>query len=667
MTSFCPFGSTPFGSVLGGLCYILPSNRTQLANFRASVPFLPKIRDNTIDTLISGLNNYVFLDKIKDPGAPFYDSKVDIISELQNLKMQNYDSDYDFQEAVSTSIAKLHDKHTVYSKPNCYNFIDFALPFNMKTKLGSSGEVTYSLELANNVAQLYDNITPGFKTSLLEFMNLDILTINDKAPGNALLDFSDESNGYNDKNVRFNEAVNFFCNRSPSNYNMLNTPLGAFNYQVTFTFKGISKSLVVPFLWVTIAQKFPFSYSQCLKKTATVASTSSSKTVQNNILREMHVNNDLMEKKYPHIRDFMETKQIRQEIFTSGSFGASAKTVVFNNPSIGIECWSFTDALNRNALIMRIPTFAPNNTNSFLFLQAYQSCLESPYDVVVIDVSLNPGGVIPLGMELARYLSSNLFNLPIHKLYHQYDIPHTKFYDLVALDPANSFGIGFVSVRLNSTNDNSFTFKSVYGNGIQLQQGDVLSLRSNRFCFNHNFVLNPIRKQTSNPNFKPVKSYDNSNLYIITDGRAGSAASIFTKLLFERKLATFVGLGGVWGKEMDISSFAANIAPIETFGNFLTDINYQIAFSSPYSLINTNQHLQFTLCPAQIRLPFWDFPIPLAFADQNLLQQKLIATSQLYDQVVALVPQKISSSPSAAPVPVCPTPSSSSNSLIILL
>ena len=80
-------------------------------------------------------------------------------------------------------------------------------------------------------------------------------------------------------------------------------------------------------------------------------------------------------------------------------------------------------------------------------------------------------------------------------------------------------------------------------------------------------------------------------LIILTDGTCGSTCASFTKIPQEAGLATFIGVGGLWGEPMDVSSFAggfvcnpeylSNIAAwsITVFPTFLTNQRWQFGWA----------------------------------------------------------------------------------------
>jgi hypothetical protein len=107
---------------------------------------------------------------------------------------------------------------------------------------------------------------------------------------------------------------------------------------------------------------------------------------------------------------------------------------------------------------------------------------------------------------------------------------------------------------------------------------------------------------------------------VLTDGTCGSTCAAFTKIAQEANLATFVGLGGLWGEGMDVSSFAGgfvcnvdiltNMAKKigEGFPQFVTNQRWQFDWAVWYSQRFPGRPAQFTEQQPDFRVPFWDFP-----------------------------------------------------------
>lgn len=75
-----------------------------------------------------------------EPGAP-WNYTIDVLGELEDLQNKNYTRDYDFQTDVQAVFRKLHDAHTFYMKPSCYQTATALQPVAIFPRVTSDGTV----------------------------------------------------------------------------------------------------------------------------------------------------------------------------------------------------------------------------------------------------------------------------------------------------------------------------------------------------------------------------------------------------------------------------------------------------------------------------------------------------------------------------------------------
>jgi hypothetical protein len=98
-----------------------------------SIPFREDWRTSTLDTMIASLENFGFRQIMRNSGPPFF-MQLDLISDLQALRGKTYASDIVFQDDLTGIFAQLHDAHTRYPKPACYD-LELLMPFIVNISL----------------------------------------------------------------------------------------------------------------------------------------------------------------------------------------------------------------------------------------------------------------------------------------------------------------------------------------------------------------------------------------------------------------------------------------------------------------------------------------------------------------------------------------------------
>jgi len=118
------------------------------------------------------------------------------------------------------------------------------------------------------------------------------------------------------------------------------------------------------------------------------------------------------------------------------------------------------------------------------------------------------------------------------------------------------------------------------------------------------------------------KQHRSHELLVLTDGTCGSTCSLFSNLLHERGLASFAGVGGIFTRPMDISSFdggtvgqldemrqIAQVAGVH-FPSFETSVRWQFTRFEAYSHKEPDLPMQFVAHSAENRIAWWSFSWP---------------------------------------------------------
>ena len=89
----------------------------------------PEYMENVIGNITSILDNYVFIDILKNPPNPYGDSKVDIINELYNISTNESKPFYEFYREIKMALSLSHD--------SILDFVGGEIPFE-------NGSVSFS-------------------------------------------------------------------------------------------------------------------------------------------------------------------------------------------------------------------------------------------------------------------------------------------------------------------------------------------------------------------------------------------------------------------------------------------------------------------------------------------------------------------------------------------
>jgi len=104
-----------------------------------SVAFNQDQRKRTLDALDILADIYVYRDiNINSPGED--PVQVDLVEELDDLRDDNFESNYDFHDAVRKLFIRGRDTHTQYSIPVCYQQFSFFQPFSLYSTIDDNDD-----------------------------------------------------------------------------------------------------------------------------------------------------------------------------------------------------------------------------------------------------------------------------------------------------------------------------------------------------------------------------------------------------------------------------------------------------------------------------------------------------------------------------------------------
>ena len=581
-----------------------------------SMPFNKDWAMATVDVLAESLENYGFLQLAQNSGPP-YITRVNVEEELSKTQLMiekgQFTSDMDFQEHVQDFIQITQDAHTRYQKPVCYSAV-FLQPFafDMRVVETTAANSVVDEPKAFLMRNVYtDEYLKMFPNSPIESLFGQELTLLDG------LEFTTEVSSWadahetrsNNRGVRFNTALRSYLYRSAIQYNV--RPLQA----LTLTMADGSAHTLE---WMTTYTAGLGDVEYCAAvdaKASAAALQARALKFPSNVNPQHHP--ELLDPPPPLSRQALQTPE-RVVIVPADSPNA-------------VSCFTQTvvdgaDAGVSQTLVMKVSSFAPQSTKGFL--QDVQSCLNSEYELMVVDVMQNGGGIVCLGLRLLELLIEDYW--VDHTLVQMnYDMTHSELMD-VYINEVNS-GEGYID---KSTGEAYPDGKSYYY-GRNVTQGGVAHQRTNYFSLD----CSGLEKLPLG--FTPKRFLPPDRLIFLTDGLCGSTCACFTRIPQEHEKVTLVGAGGLWDESMDVSSFAggfvanpdsmADIAKKSglSFPQFLTNQHWQFDWAVWYSQKFPSRPAQFVVTEPDYREAFWGFPHASIAAEVTTAM-----VSTLYDRVI---------------------------------
>eukprot|EP01040_Poterioochromonas_malhamensis_P015683 gene15683-17598_t len=626
----------------GKTCY---SKAAPAQDCMQSMPFNIEWAQNTLDVLQQSMENFGFDALYHETGPPYsisLDVQGSLATALTKVNDGSFTNDFAFQEYVQTIFTTTLDAHTRYSKPKCYS-ATFTQPFAFDLQIipDASNPLNQEPRLFLMENLYLDKYSTVFSADDLGFnvndvIGKEVVLLNGIEFTSEIIAWGDtHETRSNNRGVRFNAALRSYLYRSAISYNID----GLTDLTVT-TVDGVTYT----FPWLAVYTQGLGDTAYCVdaapteKASATMFGT---RKPSPGILPHfpIHVEEPLL----LHHETLTETRTDRQVIVPS-------------NDTFTLSCFVQTVQSTEESdkagvskvLVMKVASFSPptpdGQTSQYAwekFLDNAQKCLSVPdLDMIVVDVMQNGGGYVCLGLRLLELLVEDYEN--DHTLVQMnYDLPHsdlmTQYVEVVNspdpfYDPEETEVIIDPSTQLPYPDG-----KSYYYPGRLVTQGGVQHTRTNFFALD-------CRSAEALPanNWRPPKFMPKDKLIILTDGTCGSTCASFTKIPQEHDKATFVGAGGLWNENMDVSSFAggficnpASLKDIATatglpFPTFITNQRWQFGWATWYSAKLPSRQVQFTEETPTYRKAFWAFPH--ASISASVTTERV---SALYDEVIA--------------------------------
>lgn len=307
--------------------------------------------------------------------------------------------------------------------------------------------------------------------------------------------------------------------------------------------------------------------------------------------------------------------------------------LVTYSESTAMSYWSYEDTT-----VIRLKSFYPTDLASFRKLMNTISTSRSTNGLnknLILDVSGNTGGYVCASYFALSYLSRAWNKATLTGddiLFSPYDFRQSNLSD--ELFSKGVFGTG--SEEISEVTRKSLG-ASFYTDRVPQSYDSYSSNYTQRYLWN----------LCEEANYKESASatvFD--KILIVSDGRCGSACSYFISKLRIANKARVMTYGGIWGKQMDSSTFAGGnvyewatfIADLRSYGNFtwatpmptsaLTAFNFREMYNPGESIPR-----QFTPMYADWVLPYWD---PLLGSTSLSVASQKEALATLYSSALPL-------------------------------
>eukprot|EP01102_Stenamoeba_stenopodia_P007170 TRINITY_DN2003_c0_g1_i1.p1 TRINITY_DN2003_c0_g1~~TRINITY_DN2003_c0_g1_i1.p1 ORF type:complete len:649 (-),score=177.00 TRINITY_DN2003_c0_g1_i1:68-1969(-) len=573
----------------------------QLRQCMASIPLNGTLMNMTIAGLRQAMQQYVFRDIVRDSPTYIISLSVDIDAELAAIGATNWDSDYEFQQAISNLYMLLRDPHTLYLKSSdCYGFY-VVQPYSLGFVVEGDAQVFYVDQL--QFVELYEAM--GY-ANVSSMAGQQVIAIDGMDPKQAVINFG----GFISKDTGslFNWALqNGFSQRPQTLFGLPD------NNNMTWSFaNGVNVTLP----WLGLAG-FNLSFSSCYESFDDVEFAARTRS------------NDLNEWRKDLFKSpFAAKKEVKEDIvFHSDRFKEMVKAAPPSNQTLPLyESDSITvSALNKNVLIMQITSFEPANNSVFLDVVWETLNLADAFEVpyLILDLRGNGGGDICLGYQVINSLMEE------HNPYGHYDLIHSELGQeiFVALAQAEFNGTyGSPEMWINPDTQKPYENISWYMPGVQYTRGGVVGNYSQLIHLACDAIYSPV-------------NYLFKKILLFTDGLCGSTCAVFSSHLAMADHVDTVVMGGFLNVSQQYYSFPGG----QVFEYF--------ELSELAMMAGVTPAVPFVLPPgadatfALQEIYSWnssDPDIPLEFlfkpADFHLVEWGSINATTLYNQVAQFFP-----------------------------
>ena len=454
---------------------------------------------------------YIYNDIIKNPPNPDYFGKVNLISELSNIKTKKRKY-YDLFRDIRKVLGKMKDAHLNIignKSPNGYLLknISICLPFSFIIRGNSSSNAEMGIKINEDCFKYYDNKTQDFINKHLE-VNID--KINKKDPFDFIQNLQSEYNSIHNKHGQFSYNLNMAHKIS-----LIRNPFKRYELEnIEFIFKDGEKINLDYYLYYLNEDKelinnkeFIEFYNKEIKK-------------EINTLNEISIF-DIKNKYYKLKHEIKEKEnEIEWDYFTKDKEGIKCRVDTINQVNIFVQTtFNFVDEEYNQALEL-----IDNCTEAFY---------KNSYPIIGIE-SNNGGGIIEVSLYLQQFLQVKIlqrthFSAKISNLIKEEMEKDMK--DIIELETCSQF----------NNFDNMKEIIDDYGKD---EQGDDIKHHRTKIFQLFNSTTLKEHKERRQKYFDNYTLKKPTEIIIFTDSFSYSSTSFFIKGLQETGGAILVGYKG---------------------------------------------------------------------------------------------------------------------------
>ena len=453
---------------------------------------------------------YIYTDIIKNPPNPEYFGKVDLITELNNVKTRKRKY-YDFFRDIRRIIGKMKDGHLniVASKsPNLFDFkkITMCLPFSFIVRGNSSSNAEIGIKKYEDCFKYYNNKTKLF---IEDHININIDKINNTDPFDFIQNLQIEFNAIHNKHGQFSRNINsahkISLNRNPLHKNQFDN--------IEILFKDGKKINVDYYLYYSEEDnelKFDknfldFYNNEIIKEV--------------NTLKEISIL-DIKDKYYNKYNQEIKESNIEWDYYTNDTEGLKCRVDHNNKMNVFVQTtFNFLDELYDQVLEV-----IDNCTESFY---------NNSYPIIGIE-SNNGGGIIEVSLYLQQFLQVKIlqrthFSTKISNLIKEE--MEKDMTDIINLETCTQF-------------NNFDEMKEIIDNYGKDEQGKDIEHHRTKIFELFNKTLLKEHKEKRKKYFENFQLKKPTEIMIFTDSFSYSSTSFFIKGLQETGGAILVGYKG---------------------------------------------------------------------------------------------------------------------------
>ena len=476
----------------------------------------PNIPDEKCKSVIDNIKKlieegYVYTDIIKNPPNPEYFCKVDLISELNEVKTKKRKY-YDFFRDIRRILGKMKDGHlNIIAKesPNSYEIkkLSMCLPFSFIINGNNPSTVEMGIKKYEDCFYNFDNKTQKF---VEEHTNINIDKINGSDPFDFIQNLQIEFNAIHNKHGQFTRNINaahkLTLSRNPLRKNQFEN--------IEFLFKDGQKIKLDYYLYFVKEDKelnndyqFLDFYNEEIRK-------------EINTLNEISIL-DIKNKYNKKISNFEEENEIEWDYYTTNKDDLKCRVDTENQVNIFVQkTFNFLDDEYNKALEV-----INNCTEAFY---------NNSYPIIGIE-SNNGGGIIEVSLYFQQFLQVKIlqrthFSAKISELMKK-EMEKDNMTDIIDFETCTKF--------------NSFDeMKEIIDDyGKDEAEKDIKHHRTKIFELFNKTVLKE-HKERRKKYFENYKLKKPTDIIIFTDSFSYSSTSFFIKGLQETGAAILVGYNG---------------------------------------------------------------------------------------------------------------------------